>query len=72
MEETAQYFEKWFFITDLRFSLPFQNFMLHNEILRFCHNPWSPPNLEPHCETSVDPTVWLRRVDAAAGAIYGG
>jgi hypothetical protein len=41
----------------------------HIEIMKFCQNRWS---LEPHCETSVDPTVGLRRIDAAAGAIFGG
>jgi hypothetical protein len=39
MEETAQYFEKRFFMnTDLRFLLPFQNFMPNNEIMKICKN----------------------------------
>jgi hypothetical protein len=38
----------------------------------FCQNLWSPPNLEPHCETSVDTTLWLRRIDASTGALFGG
>jgi hypothetical protein len=41
MEETAQYFEKQFFITDLRFLLPFQNFIPHIEIMKLWKNHWS-------------------------------
>jgi len=29
-----------FLLTDLRFSLPFQNFMLHIEFMKFCQNHW--------------------------------
>ncbi len=42
MEENAQNFEKRFIINYLRFSLPFQNFMSHIEIMKFCQNHWSP------------------------------
>jgi hypothetical protein len=30
-----------FLSTDLRFSLPFQNFMSHIEFMKFCQNHWS-------------------------------
>jgi hypothetical protein len=41
MEETAQNFEKRFFINRSQIALPFQNFMSHIEILKFCQNHWS-------------------------------
>jgi hypothetical protein len=41
MEETAQNFENGVLLTNLRFSLPFQNFMSHIEIMKFCQNHWS-------------------------------
>jgi hypothetical protein len=41
MEETAQHYENSFLYTALRFSLPFQNFMSHIEIFKFCQNHWS-------------------------------
>ena len=41
MEETAQNFEKQFFINRYYISLPTQNFMSHIEILKFCQNHWS-------------------------------
>jgi hypothetical protein len=39
MEETAEHFEKRFFIN--RFLSTFQNFMPHIEIMKFCQNHWS-------------------------------
>jgi hypothetical protein len=39
MKETAEYFEKRFFLlTGLRFKSPYQNFMPHIEIMKFCLN----------------------------------
>ena len=35
--------KKGFLKTDLRFSLPFQNFMPHIEIMKFCQTDWSLP-----------------------------
>ncbi len=55
-EGTMHFFENWkgqkwkkqlkiskngFLLTDLRFSSPFQNFMSHIEIMKFCQNHWS-------------------------------
>ena len=41
MEETAQHYEKRFFLSGLRFSSPYQNFMPHIEIMKFCQHHWS-------------------------------
>ena len=37
LEEIAHYFEKRLFI---KRSMPFQNFMPHIKIMKFCRNPW--------------------------------
>jgi hypothetical protein len=42
IEETAQYFEKQFFLKQiLYFHCPSKMFMPHNEIMKYCQNHWS-------------------------------
>ncbi len=41
MQGNAQQFDKLFFQTDLRFSLPFRNVMPYIEIMKFNQKFWS-------------------------------